>query len=107
MNREVKRLIEIAKDEGWEVDYAHETAEFSKYSDYGQDFSFCIGTNDLIGNLDDYIDNFDISEETYKWLDDSGHGANGAPYDMLDVYKDMEQCKEMMDALLYEWRNRK
>lgn len=29
------------------------------------------------------------------WLDNEGHGTNGTPYDMKDVYEDMEACEEM------------
>ena len=39
-------------------------------------------------------------EEAYIWLDDSGHGKNGAPHDMKDVYEDMEACKSMLGELV-------
>ena len=32
-------------------------------------------------------------------LDNTGHGLNGAPYDMKDVYEDMEACKKMVYEL--------
>lgn len=105
MAKTKKQLLAIAERNDWHIyDCKDGDIEFSKYSDYGQDFSFCIGSDDLIGNLDSYIESFDVSEETAKWLDDTGHGTNGAPYDMADVYKDMENCKEMMQELLAEWQ---
>lgn len=44
-------------------------------------------------NIYDYYDNFDVSYETYLWLDSDGHGVNGAPYDMKDIYEDMAWCQ--------------
>lgn len=38
----------------------------------------------------DYYDGFDVSTETYLWLDNEGHGKNGAPYEMRDVLEDTE-----------------
>lgn len=35
----------------------------------------------------------------YLWLDDEGHGSNGAPYDMKDVYEDMEWWKDSLENL--------
>ena len=37
--------------------------------------------------------------ETYLWLDSDGHGKNGAPYDMKDLYEDMEACREIIYEL--------
>lgn len=103
--KSLRQLKKIATDLDWSIgDYGNEIT-FSKYSDYGQDFSFTIGSDNLVSNLVDYIGNFDVSEETYLWLDETGHGKNGAPYDMIDVYKDMEDCKEMMQELLNAWEN--
>ena len=44
-------------------------------------------------------ESFDVSEEAYLWLDNFGHGKNGAPYDMKDVYEDMEEAKEEFGKL--------
>jgi len=104
MSKTKKQLLKIAEELDWNVRDYGDTVEFSKYSDYGQDYDFCINSHNLIDELDSYIMGFDISEEAYKWLDETGHGANGAPYEMIDVYKDMENCKEMMEELLYEWK---
>lgn len=45
----------------------------------------------LKNDLADYINDFDVSYETYLWLDECGHGKNGAPYDMKDVYENVLQ----------------
>mgnify|MGYP006886105311 FL=1 len=56
--------------------------------------------NSLIGNIKEYYDNFDVDSEAYLWLDETGHGKNGAPYRMKDVVKDMEEAEKMIDRLL-------
>ena len=70
---------------------------FGKYSSQGQDFSFCIDTEGdmscFMYNVLNYYNDFDVSEETYLWLDNTGHGTNGAPWDMRDLYNDMEECQ--------------
>lgn len=40
-----------------------------------------------------------MSYETYIWLDDTGHGRNGAPYDMIDVYNDMLWWRNSLEEL--------
>ena len=49
---------------------------------------------------EDYYNAFDADEETYLWLDDNGHGKNGAPYHMRDVLDDMEAVEDMIGELL-------
>ena len=41
-----------------------------------------------------------MDEETYLWLDNRGHGKNGAPYRMRDVLEDMEAAEKMVEDLL-------
>lgn len=71
----------------------------SKYTTYGQDFSFDItikendSLDDICNTLFEKYENFDVSEESMLWLDEFGHGKNGAPYEMCDVYKDMEEAE--------------
>ena len=99
-----------------------EYADGSDYTVSGDDEADCmqklIDQIEKRGILRDeiitYYENFDVSEEAYYWLDDSGHGKNGAPYDMKDVYEDMEECKEFIyDAfclirnLVFEQQNKR
>lgn len=109
----IEDLIKVAEQYGWTItkDCYTENEQyylFSKFSPYGQDFNCSISCDEnpqtLIDDLARYIDNYDCSYEAYLWLDDSGHGKNGAPYEMCDVYDDMVACKEMMQELLAEWR---
>ena len=101
-----ERVIEVAEENGWSVDMTSNdgdnfTYEFRKGSPAGQDFSFCADMEDndvysLINNIYERYNDYDCSEETYLWLDNTGHGKNGAPYDMKDLYEDMEACEQMM-----------
>ena len=77
---------------------------FSKYSPAGQDFGFSVGGDDLhelAVSIYNYYESFDVCYETYLWLDEMGHGKNGAPYDMKDLYEDMEACEQII-LELYE-----
>lgn len=111
MNNVMDLIIRCAETDGWNVDtetnHARQKTEFtfSKYTPAGQDFSFSVTMQDddldsLIGNIKEYYDNFDVDEEAYLWLDETGHGKNGAPYRMKDVVEDMEEAEKMIDRLL-------
>lgn len=101
-----ERVVEIAEENGWSVDFTSNDGdnfeyEFRKGSPAGQDFGFCADMEDndvysLIDNIYERYNDYDCSEEAYLWLDDTGHGKNGAPYDMKDLYEDMEACERMM-----------
>ena len=56
---------------------------------------------ELANAVMNWADNFDVSEETYIWLDNFGHGTNGAPYDMRDCYEDMEWFKDKAMELAF------
>lgn len=112
----IAKVIEIAEENGFSVhiynnreDEEEYYFEFGKYSDCGRDFTFSIffntltDINDIADKIYEYYEGFDVSYETYIWLDNLGHGMNGAPDDMLDVYNDTKQCegfiKELYNAI--------
>ena len=116
MEKRFEKIYEIAQSEGWEVDYSYTDEKetivsfsFEKYSPAGRDFYFevCVQNEDdeyslyynVADAIDTYWEGFDVSYETYIWLDENGHGKNGAPYDMSDVYKDTESCEKMIGDL--------
>ena len=79
--------------------------EFSKYTPAGQDFSFSATMKDnsldsLGDDIEEYFEHFDVDSEAYLWLDDNGHGKNGAPYRMRDVLVDMEAAERYIESLL-------
>ena len=117
MDKKFEKIYEIAEREGWQVDYCYTDEKimvsfsFQKFSPAGRDFCFlvCVPNDEdeyvIYDSVADaiytYFEGFDVSYETYIWLDENGHGKNGAPYDMSDVYKDTESCEKMIDDL---WR---
>ena len=115
----IKDLIKIAEDLGWNMekeDYGDERRGYclSQYSSACQDFFFSIesgiqkheSAETLIQSLEDYIEGYSPFEEAQLWIKD-GHGQNGAPDDPMDVIKDMEECKQMMQELLSAWKEDK
>lgn len=96
-------LIDKIEKNGYAItDYKNGSFYFSKYSPAGQDFGFEVegeDLEDLASNIYKYYDDFDVSYETYLWLGDDGHGKNGAPYDMKNLYEDMQACEDFIMEL--------
>ena len=92
-------LTNIIESYEWGIDYYDDsTIYLSKYSPAGQDFGFYIEKVESIEEFADKIydqyNEYDVSEAAYMWLGSDGHGKNGAPYDIKDLYEDMEACKQ-------------
>lgn len=116
-NEEVELLIDKIEELDWAVKlYKNEVGKYELeleiYSPAGQDcvkYVCGVDIHDLIEDIYAAYDAFDCSYETYLWLDDTGHGANGAPYDMKELYEDMEWLKskllELYDELHKWWDN--
>lgn len=94
------KLLDKLGTHGWHIDdYGDNRFYFSKCSPAGQDFGFEVEGDDIeeiADNIYRYYDDFDPSYEAYLWLDETGHGRNGAPYDMKDLYEDMVACEDMI-----------
>lgn len=78
------------------------TILISAFSPEGQDCNMEIGLDedDTLTTLADRVyghyEDFDVSEETYLWLDNTGHGKNGAPYELEDLLNDMKWQENWM-----------
>ena len=57
-------------------------------------------------SFQEYYDNYDVSFETYIWLDDEGHGKNGAPYEMESVLIDTQWVENELSELAYLFENK-
>ena len=116
MDKKFEKIYEIAEREGWKVDsyYVGEldlkvAFSFEKYSPAGRDFVFevCVRNEvyeDLVFEylkhaVYEYWECFDVCYETYILLDETGHGRNGAPHDMKDIYEDTQDCADMIHNL--------
>lgn len=118
LTQDMKKLIDVLEEMDWNVDVeeANENQtvlRIGKYSPAGQDFGVSVtaANNDVQEFINDlYVTyrNYDASLEAYLWLDDTGHGRNGAPYEMIDVYNDMKWCEQELGSLwekldCYSW----
>ncbi len=105
----IDKITAIAESKGWNVT-TEENGDvveftFSQYTDFGQDFSFSAELTDgdidtLIEEIDNYYESYDPDEEASLWIGPDGHGANGAPYRITDIVKDMEEVESMVKDLL-------
>ena len=100
--KELKVLQSVCDSLDWDLKIDEKYVLLSKFSPSKQDFNIEVDIenyDELLKEIEEKIENYDISEETYLWLDETGHGRNNAPYDMRDLYNDMEACLEMMKIL--------
>ena len=124
MDKKFEKIYEIAEREGWKVDYSYTDEKetdiifsFEKYSPAGRDFVFEVYVRneedeDLVFEylkhaIYKYWEGFDVSYETYILLDETGHGRNGAPRDMKDLYEDMQACQDMIHDLWLAFNRKK
>lgn len=70
-----------------------------KNQDFCIEFDDIRSAKDLIHRLEEYAENYDPSEEASLWVDETGHGKNGAPYDLEDILDDMKWCKKVLTDL--------
>lgn len=111
MKKAVEKLIEKAREDGWIVTVDEDFVNFYSKSPAGLELYFYFGLEDFedenelteakqfIEAIYSWAKGCDLSYETYLRLDRFGHGQNGAPYDMRDVYNDMEACRDKIYSL--------
>lgn len=97
------KLVQKIKQE-YSIEYEGDNMiRFGRYSPAGQDFGFSVNAgenlNDLRRNIAKAYQDYDCSTEAYLWLDSDGHGKDGAPFEMIDVYLDMQACRDYIDEL--------
>lgn len=93
-------IFNILSQLGWKIEKGgDDTYILQQFSNAGKDFNITINgknSDELIDSIYNCYENFDVSYETYLWLDNTGHGKNGAPYDMEDILEDMKWCENMI-----------
>ena len=94
----VEVLEPLFVKKGYRTEIDGNTITFYKKAPNGLDFSFeaDIGDdiNDFSRNIYNTFMDYDVSYETYLWLDNTGHGKNGAPYELEDVLEDIKACEQ-------------
>lgn len=104
---EKETFRQIADRLGWNatIDDKGKYCNISQYSPEGQDVNFVIDVSDeeeIFENVNNLYEAYDPSEETYIWLGPTGHGQNGAPYDIGDLYEDMKWVDKQLEKLYDE-----
>ena len=95
-----KKFKKIAEDLGWNVSVYENDINLQQYTSFGQDFFFTIQKDkELIPQVYDFYENYDPCKEALLWTDSDGHGKNGAPHELKDIIKDMEECEQMVKEL--------
>lgn len=105
-----KQIEKATKATGWNVTIDKRNKKegggyditFQMYTDFGQDVNeefWVKHLEDIKCEVYERWENYDPSEEAFLWLDDTGHGKNGAPHDMEDVLNDMKEVENALDRL--------
>lgn len=115
MKKEFQKIIELAKEKKWTLTIEEQEDVYTIFlgtwkSPAGREFCIQVEAEEhdiynLLDNIEKYYEDFDVSYETYLWLDDTGHGHNGAPYDMKDLYEDTQACEDAIWDLLEHLRD--
>ena len=103
MKNYIDKVIELAESLDWNVTVDGNDVDFQYYTNYGQDCHMNITMAEDFDKFTDeiysYYENYDVSEETALWIDESGHGKNGAPYDIEDILNDMKEFESAIHEL--------
>lgn len=110
-----KRVRDYLESQGVSVGGEQTNGEVRQYeisfaSPAGQDCRFTVDVGrdakseweadvDFHDSLFSLWRDYDASQEAYLWLGPDGHGKNGAPYDMKDVYDDMVAVERTLEEL--------
>lgn len=102
----IQKVLDKIEELGWTITDEGNNYLLSQFSPANQDFNVIVDKSDnvnvLIENIYRAYENFDVSEEVGLWTDESGHGINGAPYDIEDLVEDMKWCKQVIYDLWCE-----
>ncbi len=86
----------------WSVKVIDDYVEIAPYLMSGYDWSRVFEIKDfrdLCEQVKSLSETFDPCSETYQWLDEEGHGKDGAPYYMGAILADMEALKGSLQSL--------
>lgn len=93
-----KRVENVAEELCWNIeDEGDGSLRFSQESPAGEDFSFSVSSDDLIRQVQEYANDFDISEHVTMWLEARGR-VSGVP-DVVTLVDDAKEIQVMLDAL--------
>lgn len=76
-----KRYLAVLEKHDWAVSsYTDDgRVELEKYSPAGEDFSICVGVENLPAEVREYAAGFDIDEHIEMWIEARRNGTSGVP----------------------------
>ena len=95
MKKQYKEEIERL---GWWIEEGDKQIEIGQYSPAGEDFSFCIDAEDLVGQIRQYADSFDPDEHAAMWIEARGQ-VFGVPTSIRALIEDAEEIEKMLKDL--------
>lgn len=106
----IDKLLKIAEDEGWKVFTDFNGGQFPLHIEFEnttpqhQDLVVYVNIendscDEVLKEIKNYYDGFDISYESILWTGKDGHGKNGAPDYLGNIVRDMEDAKRMIGDL--------
>lgn len=98
MNNKIKDIIENL---GWNIYEDEQWVDLRKQSPAGEDFGFCVGTDDFIENVIEYAYNFDPDEHAEMWVENM-HTVQGVPQSIRTLIQDADDIQTMLSELAEE-----
>lgn len=106
----LSKVFDIIDECGWGIYKANYKdtlndevyVELSQGSPAGEDFSFGVwykNAKDLVNEIKDYAECFDIDEHVEMWIDAKRNGVAGVP-SISDLVEDAKEIQKMLDDLV-------
>jgi len=96
-------LADKAEDLGWACTVCDDgDVEFAKRSPAGEDFSFYVSDENVIGGVAEYAADFDADDHATMWVfAAANHSVKGVPRNIGVLLRDAEAIQAMLDELAY------
>ena len=100
MKKIKKQYLDVLENHGWAVSsYTDDgRVELEKYSPAGEDFSICVGVENLPSEVREYAAGFDIDEHIEMWIEARKNGVSGVP-STRELVKDAEDIDKMLQEI--------
>jgi hypothetical protein len=100
MKKIKKQYLDVLENHGWAVSsYTDDgRVEIEKYSPAGEDFSICVGVENLPSEVREYAAGFDIDEHIEMWIEARKNGVSGVP-STRELVKDAEDIDKMLQEI--------
>lgn len=92
------RLKKVCEELGWSVHEEDDEYYLSKYSPAGEDFGFDINAGNVVSEIKDYADHFDVDEHVKMWVT-SGCDTPNIRALLEDAEWIDEKLQELVEAL--------